>query len=119
MNRKLKGQCRRAEELGVAPELAAVLRSYLDQVEQLADECQDFRWGDACDHIQLVPRHTDEVVYGLGPLISVTYEASKGGQLAHWEHDFKAELPVLAYGQSGKLWILGGDYVVTDRGIVG
>jgi len=119
-SRKLQSQCRRAERLGVASELAALLARYLDQVEQLGSQCEDFRWGDACDHVQLHETPSlDPVMYQLGPLVAVTYEARKGGDLHHWEHEFESPLPLLAFGDSGSLWILGGGYRVTHRGIVG
>lgn len=106
--------------MGLAAELAAVLETYLDQAAELEGQCQDFRWGDRCDHAQVLRTPSiDPVMYELGPLVSVVYEATKGGELYHWEHDFKAPLPVLAYGSSQSLWILGGGYSVTHRGIVG
>lgn len=111
---------RRAEQLGVTDEICALMGGYLDQVERAQEGYEDFHWGERAEHTEIlqVPA-VDPIMYELGPLVEVVYEASKGGDLYHWHHAFDGELPVLAYGDSGTLWVLGGDYQVTPRGIVG
>jgi hypothetical protein len=121
MASKLDKLCARARRLGVGPEVATLLAHYLDEVERLGAQCDDFRWGDPrCEHVQVVTvPPPDSIAYELGPLVSVVYEAAKGGELCEWAHDFQPALPVLAWGDSGRLLILGGDYKVSARGIVG
>lgn len=59
----------------------------------------------------------------LGELVAVTYRTRKGGdvRVVNYHHDFKAsDRPVLAYSSDGKgLYIAGGSYRVTERGIEG
>ena len=59
----------------------------------------------------------------LGELVAVTYRTRKGGDVrtVNYHHDFKAsDRPVLAYSADGKgLYIAGGSYRVTERGIEG
>lgn len=59
----------------------------------------------------------------LGELVAVTYRTRKGGdvRVVNYVHDFKAsDRPVLAYSSDGKgLYIAGGSYRVTERGIEG
>jgi len=68
-----------------------------------------------------IPRFAEgDEFTGLGPLVCVTYESDKSGELTHWFHEFEPELPILAeHADSGALAILGGTYEVTARGIVG
>lgn len=59
----------------------------------------------------------------LGDLVSVVYRTAKlgDGGLAEYEHDFGRGgrgLPLLAHNETG-LFIVGGRYRVTVRGIVG
>lgn len=57
----------------------------------------------------------------LGRLVSVVYLTRKGGDTAEteYEHDFSAkDLPILAFNRSG-LFVLGGSYRITTRGIEG
>lgn len=60
----------------------------------------------------------------LGALVAITYRTRKGPskgkqRYGDWEHEFRTgHLPVLAFNDTG-LVILGGDYKVTSRGIVG
>lgn len=120
MASKLQKLCKRAERLGVGPQLADLLGAYLDHIETADSGYAEFHWGERSDHTQLhhVPL-PDPVMYELGELVEVVYDASKGGDRYHWQHAFSSPRPVLAYGQSHNLWILGGGYKVTARGIVG
>jgi hypothetical protein len=120
-SRKLTALIRRAEELGIADQLADMLAPLVEGAERAERACESFRWGDACDagHVVQLPP-PPPVLWQLGPLVAVTYEATKRGELAHWEHDFGKRQPVLAFSEdSGRLYIVGGDYKVTHRGIVG
>lgn len=65
------------------------------------------------------PRDNSELVV-LGELAEVTYSTVKGGEDADWSHDFEGRLPLLCVGkEDGKLYVVGGSYRVTERGIVG
>ena len=112
---------KQAEDLGIADPMADVMAAYLDQAEHAASEFQGFHWGDAIeggDWVDLPPPPL--VLAQIGPLVEITYEASKRGEVAHWTHDFKDPLPVLAWDpMAGGLYIVGGGYKVTPRGIVG
>lgn len=58
----------------------------------------------------------------LGELVSISYLTIKGGDSAPTEyvHRFKKTLPVLVYGKkNARLYIAGGSYTVTTRGIEG
>lgn len=116
----LKRLVDRAERLGVADQLAELLGGYLDSIEAADSRYKDFHWGQRSEHSQL-HRHPipDPVMDQLGELVEVVYETSKGGSVYHWQHPFSAPRPVLAYGSSENLWILGGSYRVNRRGIVG
>lgn len=61
----------------------------------------------------------DSVVYELGKLKAVIYEAEIDGEVNNYIHEFgKTETPILAVSFDGKqLYILGGGYEVTNRGI--
>lgn len=117
---KLDKQLRRAEQLGVSSEVASLLKHYLDAVQNAADDYRGFHWGERSEHVSMCEHPLVEpVMHKLGDLVEVTYEASKAGELCHWVHPFENPRPVLAYGDSGNLWILGGRYTVNRRGIVG
>ena len=61
------------------------------------------------------------VVYVLGDLVDVSYEARRGGKVNTYLHRFKkSSRPRLAVSHDGnQLYILGGGYRVTSHGIVG
>jgi hypothetical protein len=103
----------------VGAELAKILGAYLDEVERADTGYREFHWGDDSQHT-LVHDHPlpPAVAYELGPLVEVVYAATKAGDRYHWQHRFESPRPVLAYGDN-HLWILGGGYRVTARGIVG
>lgn len=61
-------------------------------------------------------------IVGLGKLVGIVYLTEKGGdgELVEYVHRFKKTLPVLGYGdRTGRLFICGGMYKVTKRGIEG
>ena len=67
-------------------------------------------------------KHIDsDVVYELGKLVGVIYESVVDGKKQHYIHEFKKiGSPVLAVNTIGnQLYILGGKYKVTIRGIEG
>jgi hypothetical protein len=66
-----------------------------------------------------VPDPRRGVLVKMGTLFSVTYEATKKGDPPRslYEHQFSSPLPELAYSDEG-LFIVGGEYSVSDRGIL-
>jgi len=78
-----------------------------------------FHWGrtpDKCQRITLPLDNGDRVIQ-LGELVAVKYRTG-------WEefdrlHDFEGELPVLTYSPKGCLIVLGGEYHISARGIIG
>lgn len=63
-----------------------------------------------------------KVATELGELVSVTYQTSKGGELAMWQHEFGEEggvRPKLVVDpRNRKLHIVGGTYDVQAAGII-
>lgn len=57
--------------------------------------------------------------WGLGPVVAIEYAATRDGELATYRHEFASEArPLLASSHDGRqLYLLGGAYSVTDRGI--
>lgn len=81
-----------------------------------------FHWGAEATGSQKVdaPRiDRSTVLYELGELSEIAYITDKNGQFAEWVHKFKIERPRLCATAEGHLVIVGGDYEVTERGIVG
>jgi hypothetical protein len=57
----------------------------------------------------------------LGQLVSIVYRTKKGRdrELTDYEHEFKRELPRLAFTMNERLLVIcGGGYTVSERGIV-
>ena len=100
-----------------------MLQNFADEGVDAAKFYEKFHWGNQPDNMIAAAAPTvqeGEILTALGPLIMVTYEATKGrGKPAWWEHSFEDQLPVLAYTQAGRLVIVGGSYTVNRRGIVG
>ena len=119
---RLRELCDDAEERGIGEPMAEVVAAYLDAAKKAERACEDFRWGDECTGGELISIPAPPMVLvEIGPLIELTYEATKRGELAHWVHAFEDTRPVLAFDEMGgdQLYIVGGDYTVTPRGIVG
>ncbi len=80
-------------------------------------------WGLTPEEITeaVAPDPDAEPLTALGELIAITYRTHKGhkrGLAPDWTHKFSSARPILAY-HSGGLVIVGGDYHVSARGIVG
>lgn len=84
-------------------------------------EYKAFHWGDPGEwsHKRLfVPSpHASKIIL-IGELVDVTYLTRKGRETAEWNHRFERKRPLLAYNTDGLL-IVGGNYRVETRGIVG
>ena len=130
MARKQTAAARRAHALlskaeaieGLPEVLEEVIGSYVERARTARGEFKRFHWGEEPTDLQeamaplVLP---DEVLWSLGDLAEIAYEGTKNGEPAIWVHTFKAQRPVLAYSEHGLLVIVGGDYRVTPRGIVG
>lgn len=94
-----------------------------DVIERAKQAFKGFHWGRSSRRaIRSKPSPRPAALVKLGRLEAVTYSTKKGGEFAHWEHEFGEEggrKPTLAMDPSNKrLHIVGGDYKVEDRGIV-
>jgi len=85
-----------------------------------------FHWGNQPDELLEVDEEhsAGETLVALGELTSVVYTTPKGSQeLVEWEHEFNEEgagqAPLLCVDEDNRLRIIGGDYIVTNRGIEG
>jgi hypothetical protein len=110
-----------AEQAEIA--LALVLLEHENLQEQLdaaAASWSEFHWGlEPDEEIAAELADVPPVMWVLGPLVSVTYEARKGPRSRQewWQHHFD-DRPMLTSG-NGALWIVGGTYKITERGIEG
>jgi hypothetical protein len=118
----LKELMDRAADLGVEEEAEMLLSDWLDQVEDALDTYDETHWGDEGDgEITSALLTMPQVLVKLGELARIEYETvKKGDGLTRYYHDFEDVRPVLAFDPETKdLWITGGDYSVTARGIEG
>lgn len=86
-----------------------------------AREYESFHWGLEPDGTRaweapLVRPH--DVLTELGELVEVAYQATKD-ESAVWVHPFQTPRPVLASTDTGRLVVVGGNYRISRRGIVG
>lgn len=118
---KLDKMIREAKRLGIEDQIAAVIGPTIEAAKRATTACEAFLWDDPCDEGQIIEvPPMPAVMWTLGELVAVTYDATKRGDRFHWEHHFKDERPVLAFSEeSQSLYVVGGDYSVTERGIVG
>lgn len=125
MTRKLRALLR---ELEGRPELQAAaeaqIGALLEQAEAAADEFTEFHWGDEPDAVlqaELPAIEPGATLAVLGELVRVDYATHKRGEAATWWHAFQRRRPLLASTCSGRprLVVVGGDYTIEPRGIVG
>jgi len=108
-----------ARRAGCQDVAAELVENLVRDADEAADRWESFHWGEAAKHARRIQVEAPPaVMFELGPLVAVVYEASKGHSLAHWEHEFLNPRPILAHG-AGTLWVTGGHYRVTGRGIEG
>jgi hypothetical protein len=117
----LEKLAREAVRLGIDQPIAQLVSRLLANAKQATRACERFRWDDPCDDGTIVELPDPPAVrWELGELVAVTYDATKRGERYHWEHHFESERPVLAFSEESQtLYVVGGDYSVTARGIVG
>lgn len=77
--------------------------------------------GDNPEYIDTVDLPVDSVAMAIGHCDAVMYETVREGKTEKYVHKFKkGARPVLAVSSDGsQLYILGGNYIFTDRGIEG
>lgn len=77
--------------------------------------------GENPEYIDTVDLPVDSVAMAIGHCDAVMYETVRDGKKEKYIHKFKkGARPVLAVSSDGKqLYILGGNYIFTDRGIEG
>lgn len=91
--------------------------------QQAIEKYEAFHWGEEPRRAKR-KKIAPPPVYGfeLGTLHAITYETSKGGEKALWEHEFGEEggrkPRLVADSETNKLHIVGGDYDVRPEGIV-
>lgn len=75
------------------------------------------------DKVEIVSVDTDRIPKALvqvGDLVEIVYKSDKfDGKMREYVHTFGKEKPILAAGANGKLYIIGGKYKITSRGIEG
>lgn len=112
----------RLDELGAGPVANERLASLLELVESADELHTEFQWGrEAAELLEVdAPHVAAPVIYRLGDLVEVAYCTAKGDEpITIYEHTFRKHLPTLAATPEGELVIVGGDFKVTARGIVG
>ena len=116
MSRRLKKLVRRAEELGISDGIADLLESYVAAAEAYEDNREHGVTETETVMLSTLPA----AVWTLGELAQIEYDREEDGRMVRRYHPFEDERPLLAVGvDDAKLWIVGGDYTVEDRGIVG
>lgn len=94
-----------------------------ERLEDAVSFYEDLHWGEPATKVtRRRVAKTPKVASKLGELVAVTYETSKGGEHAEWEHHFGeegGERPDLVVDPKNKrLHIVGGDYDVQAAGII-
>lgn len=123
MSSRLERALERARKVpGLARRLADVVEAVVEDAEQADRDYEKFHWGRAPTEAtwERVPNvRPGDVLSSLGELSEVAYETKKGGEHAIYVHAFDAPKPHLGATSDGGLVIVGGNYRVTRRGIVG
>ncbi len=78
-----------------------------------------FHWGNLPTAARRVSVRRPSVLVEVGELVSLTYRTAKGGgRRDDWIHFHRPPRPRLAYDlKSGDLFLVGGGYRITPRGI--
>jgi len=92
-----------------------------DDVDDAVDEYEEFHWGNRADSIeQVIIPDAPKTLVLIGDLEGVIYRTAKGKRKQEsWVHFHDERTPPkLAYDpQTHQLYILGGKYRITPRGI--
>jgi hypothetical protein len=110
----------RADDLGILDDVAEVLDQYVTAAEEAAEAYEANR-GKAPEEPTIVTvTAAPAALWVLGELARIEYDRDESETPTRRYHDFEDERPQLAVDPaSGQLHIVGGDYSVTARGIVG
>lgn len=111
-------------ELGAEDLATERLESLLSLVEKADELHERFHWGresETLESVELTRIEDGTVLVQLGVLAEISYITQKGDDpVTIYEHSFEEGMPILAAtADGGRLVIVGGDYKVTRRGIVG
>lgn len=120
--KKYERAWKRAEALGLTEQLADMSARCVETFERATRDYENVRWGDEPDALIVLEAplvYPGEALACLGVLEQLEYSGSKGHKHHIWFHPFEPEKPQLAVNSECKLVIVGGDYTVNDRGIVG
>jgi hypothetical protein len=111
-----------------AGDVRGLQEAIADAVERMAKggrraakDYESFHWGIEPDGTRaweapLVRPH--DVLTELGELVEVAYQTTKD-ETAVWVHPFQSPRPVLASTSTGRIVVVGGNYRINRRGIVG
>ena len=113
-------------EAGAQPPPFPRLNPDAEEIREAEEAYDQFHWGET-GRRRISPRRlprAPKVLVELGSLEAVTYGTTKAGDgYSHYEHAFGetgGAKPRLAMDPKTKrLWIVGGRYTVTERGIEG
>jgi hypothetical protein len=90
----------------------------MERIHRAAQLYEDFT-GEPARHVRQVRTRDHDTVLAVGPAEAVAYNAVRDGKRASFIHEFrKGSRPLLAVSHDGsQLYLLGGAYRFTDRGI--
>ena len=120
--RQLERAWKRAGELGLEAQLAELAERAVDTAAAAAAQYDCIRWGQEPDRVfaSSAPEvRAGDTLTELGILEQIEYSGAKGGRAHIWFHPFEPDKPRLCVTREARLVIVGGDYTVTEAGIVG
>lgn len=95
------------------------IKRHAKKVHRAARLYENFT-GHQAQYVESVQLEAPDVVMLIGELDAVLYSCTRDGKLEHYKHDFrKSSRPLLVSNSDGTaLFIVGGRYKFTSRGIV-
>ena len=95
------------------------MKRHANKVQRAARLYENFT-GHEAKYVEAVRLDSPDVVMLIGELDAVLYSCTRDGKLEHYEHKFrKSSRPLLVSSSDGTaLFIVGGRYKFTNRGIV-
>jgi len=84
------------------------------------DSYTAFHWGRLPDgDIEIERPSARGKLWALGQVVQINYLSDKNDGLTEYYHRFDDELPLLVCDSEGRLFLAGGDYIITEDGIEG